>query len=133
MAHRFYPGRDDGNLVDAIVVGYLDFEPAKRRVLRLRLVSNGATCGRGTLDVAVRSVPGPPVVPYAGGRSTSTSPGSLASGGGSERSGIIASEGSRSSGWPSSQYPPSMRSSLLSSLETRETLPLEFTMSAGIS
>src|SRR6185312_2163463 len=60
MAHRFYPGREDGNVVDATVVGYLDFEPATGRVLRLRLVTDRATYGNGTLDVAVRSVPGPP-------------------------------------------------------------------------
>jgi hypothetical protein len=57
MSHRFYPGRDDGNMVDAAVVGYLDFEPATRRVLRLRLVTDGASYGKGTLDVAVRSIP----------------------------------------------------------------------------
>jgi hypothetical protein len=57
MSHRFYPGREDGNMVDATVVGYLDFEPATRRVRRLRLVTDEATYGTGTLEVAVRSVP----------------------------------------------------------------------------
>jgi hypothetical protein len=57
MTHRFYPGRKDSNIVDATVVGYLDFEPATRRVHRLRLVTDRATYGTGTLDVAVRSVP----------------------------------------------------------------------------
>ena len=56
MTHRFYPCREDGNIVDATVVGYLDFEPATRRVRRLRLVTDRASYGRGTLDVAVRSL-----------------------------------------------------------------------------
>jgi hypothetical protein len=57
MTHRFYPRREDGHVVDAPVVGYLDFEPATRRVRRLRLVTDGACYGSGGLDVAVRSVP----------------------------------------------------------------------------
>jgi hypothetical protein len=57
MTHRFYPGREDGNIVDATVLGYLEFEPAARRVRRLRLVTERASYGKGTLDVAVRSVP----------------------------------------------------------------------------
>jgi hypothetical protein len=57
MTHDFYPGREDGNVVDAPVVGYLDFEPATRRVRRLRLVTDGASYRTGPLDVAVRSVP----------------------------------------------------------------------------
>jgi hypothetical protein len=57
MTHPFYPGRRDGNIVDATVVGYLDFEPATRRLRRLRLVTGRASYGTGTLDVAVRSVP----------------------------------------------------------------------------
>jgi hypothetical protein len=44
-------------MVDAPVVGYVDFEPATRRVIRLRLVTDGASYGKGTLEVAVRSVP----------------------------------------------------------------------------
>jgi hypothetical protein len=57
MTHRFYPGREDGNLVDATVVGYVDFEPVTRRVRRLRLVTERASYGTGTLEVAVSSVP----------------------------------------------------------------------------
>jgi hypothetical protein len=56
MTHRFYPGRSDHNTVDATVVGYLDFETGTRRVRQLRLVTDRATYGAGTLDVAVRSV-----------------------------------------------------------------------------
>jgi hypothetical protein len=57
MTHQFYPGRKDGNKVDAHAVGYLDFEPATHRVHRLRLVTDRASYAAGTLDVAVRSVP----------------------------------------------------------------------------
>jgi hypothetical protein len=57
MTHPFYPGRPDGNVVDASVIGYLDFEPTTRRVLRLRMVSERGTYGSGTLEVAVRSQP----------------------------------------------------------------------------
>jgi hypothetical protein len=57
MTHRFYPGREDRNMVDATVVGYIDFEPATSRVIRLRLVTDGASYGKGTMDVAVRSLP----------------------------------------------------------------------------
>jgi hypothetical protein len=57
MTHQFYPGRKDGNIVDAHAVGYVDFDPATRRVERLRLLTDRASYGTGTLDVAVRSVP----------------------------------------------------------------------------
>jgi hypothetical protein len=57
LTHRFCPGREDGNIVDAMVVAYLEFEPARRWVRRLRLVTERASYGKGTLDVAVRSVP----------------------------------------------------------------------------
>jgi hypothetical protein len=57
MTHRFYPGREDGNVVRANVVGWLEFEPATGRVRRLLLATDGATYGKGTLDVAVHSVP----------------------------------------------------------------------------
>jgi hypothetical protein len=57
MSHRFYPGREDGNMVDATVIGYLDFEPATRLVRRLRLVTDEGSYGKGALEVAVRSVP----------------------------------------------------------------------------
>jgi hypothetical protein len=57
MTHPFYPGREDGNVVRARVVGLLEFELTTRRIRRLRLVTDGATYGQGGLDVAVRSVP----------------------------------------------------------------------------
>jgi hypothetical protein len=56
MTHPFYPGRPDGNTVDASVIGYADFDAATRRIRRLRLVTDRATYGTGTLDVAVRSI-----------------------------------------------------------------------------
>jgi hypothetical protein len=57
MTHPFYPGRADGNVVEATVVGYLDFETATRQVRRMRLVTDRASYGSGRLEVAVRSVP----------------------------------------------------------------------------
>jgi hypothetical protein len=57
MSHRFYPGREDGNVVRARIVGSLEFEPATGLVRRLLLVTDGASYGKGGLDVAVRSVP----------------------------------------------------------------------------
>jgi hypothetical protein len=56
MSHSFYPGRADGNVVQADIVGYIDFEPRAGRVRRIRLATEGATYGTGKLDVAVRSV-----------------------------------------------------------------------------
>ena len=57
MTHRFYPGREDDNVVKAEVVGILEFEPATGHVRRFLLVTDEASYGKGSLDVAVRSVP----------------------------------------------------------------------------
>jgi hypothetical protein len=57
MTHRFYPGKKDDNMVEATAVGYFEFEPALHHVRRFRLVTDRATYGNGTLEVAVRSVP----------------------------------------------------------------------------
>ena len=57
MTHPFYPGRADENVVDATVVGYLDFETGTRQVRRMRLVTDRASYGTGKLEVVVRSVP----------------------------------------------------------------------------
>ncbi|CAN5906456.1 hypothetical protein BH23PLA1_BH23PLA1_02620 [soil metagenome] len=57
MTHPFYPGREDGNVVEARIVGLLDFEPGSRQVRRFLLTTDGATYGKGTLDVALRSIP----------------------------------------------------------------------------
>ena len=60
LKHNFYPGRDDGRLVEAAVTGYVDFEPAvggtPGRVRSLRLVTGKATYGPGTISVSVRSM-----------------------------------------------------------------------------
>jgi hypothetical protein len=57
MSHRFYPGREDSNVVRAKVIGSLEFEPATGIVRRFLLVTDGASYGKGGIDVAVRSVP----------------------------------------------------------------------------
>jgi hypothetical protein len=57
MKHTFYPHREDNNVVEATLVGYLDFDPAKHRILMLRLVTDPATYGGGTFGVALRSTP----------------------------------------------------------------------------
>jgi len=58
LKHAFYPGRDDGRVVDATAVGYMDLEPARAggggKVRKLRLATQKATYGPGTIDVAVR-------------------------------------------------------------------------------
>lgn len=56
LRHDFYPGKDDGRVVDAVLLGYLDFTSDLRSVLVLRLVTERATYGPGTVDVAARSV-----------------------------------------------------------------------------
>jgi len=57
MKHTFYPHREDNNVVEATLVGYLDFDPAKIRIRTLRLVTDPATYGGGTFGVALRSTP----------------------------------------------------------------------------
>jgi hypothetical protein len=56
MSHRFYPGKEDNNVVTAKVVGSLEFEPASGIVRRFLLVTDQATYGSGGLEVAVRSI-----------------------------------------------------------------------------
>jgi hypothetical protein len=56
MKHSFYH-REDGKEVVAGLVGYLEFEPARRHIRRLRLVTEEARYGGGTFGVAIRSVP----------------------------------------------------------------------------
>jgi hypothetical protein len=57
MKHTFYPHREDNNMVEAALVGYLDFDPAKERVRAMRVVTDPATYGGGTFGVALRSTP----------------------------------------------------------------------------
>ena len=58
MKHTFYH-KDDGNFVDATLVGILEFEPATARIRSLRLVTSQAVYGtnKTVFGVALRSVP----------------------------------------------------------------------------
>jgi hypothetical protein len=60
IAHAFYPGRPDGQYAEAAVVGYVDFDPAGRRIRALKLVTDEASYGGDTrregFGVAARSV-----------------------------------------------------------------------------
>lgn len=56
MAHSFYH-KDDGKHVEATVIGFLEFEPARQRINSLQLVTDEATYGGGKFAVALRSVP----------------------------------------------------------------------------
>jgi hypothetical protein len=54
MRHDFYH-KPDGKVVEAGLLGHLEFEPATGKVLSLRLVTDGATYGGGKFGVAARS------------------------------------------------------------------------------
>jgi hypothetical protein len=54
MRHNFYH-KDDGNVVVASLLGYLDFEPSTGKVRTLRLATPSARYGGGSFGVAVRS------------------------------------------------------------------------------
>src|SRR2546429_1126636 len=54
MQHSFYH-REDGKVVEATVVGFMDFELPTRRIRSLQLVTDKASYGGGTFAVAVRS------------------------------------------------------------------------------
>jgi hypothetical protein len=56
MVHSFYPGRDSGEVVEAKLLGFMDFSPAERRIQRLRLVTENATYKDEWFDAALRSV-----------------------------------------------------------------------------
>lgn len=61
MEHSFYPGRGSGDgvppdLVDARLLGFMDFNPAERSIQRLRLVTEKATYKDEYFDAALRSV-----------------------------------------------------------------------------
>jgi hypothetical protein len=59
MKHTFYPGKEDKNFVEAILVGYIDFEVDKPCIHTLRLITDKATYGGESrrFGVAVRSLP----------------------------------------------------------------------------
>lgn len=45
MKHAFYPGRDDDNVVNATIIGLIEFDPAKPHIDALQIVTDGATYG----------------------------------------------------------------------------------------
>jgi hypothetical protein len=55
MQHSFYH-KEDGKVVEATVVGFIDFEPASRTIRSFQVVTDQATYGGGTFGVAVRSL-----------------------------------------------------------------------------
>jgi hypothetical protein len=54
MAHSFYH-KQDGKMVEATVVGFIDFEVANQRITSLQLVTDQATYGGGKFAVALRA------------------------------------------------------------------------------
>lgn len=58
MQHPFYH-QETPDMVDATVVGYLEFRPGGRRVQTLKLATDRATYMKRNFDVGVRSVAGP--------------------------------------------------------------------------
>lgn len=56
MRHWFYH-KEDRNVVEATLAGYLDIDPKTRAVRSLRLVTQSATYGGGHFGVAIRSLP----------------------------------------------------------------------------
>jgi hypothetical protein len=45
IKHAFYPGRPDGQYAESTVAGYVDFDPAGRRIREFKLVTDEATYG----------------------------------------------------------------------------------------
>ncbi|HMC65593.1 MAG TPA: hypothetical protein VKI65_11700 [Gemmataceae bacterium] len=56
LKHTFYPDRDDNNVANATVLGYVDFDESGKKVQSLRLVTDQATYGQHKFSVALRSV-----------------------------------------------------------------------------
>jgi hypothetical protein len=57
IRHKFYPHHEDRNVAEAAVLGYLEFDPVKKTIRSLRLVTDQATYGGHRYTVAVRLVP----------------------------------------------------------------------------
>ena len=55
MHHSFYH-QEDGKIVEATVIGYLDYDLAAQRITSLQLITEKATYGGGKFAVALRSV-----------------------------------------------------------------------------
>lgn len=56
MKHPFYH-KDDDNVVDATIVGILDYDQATKKIRSLQLATDKANYGRTTFGVVVRSEP----------------------------------------------------------------------------
>ena len=54
MEHGFYH-KPDGKFVEATVVGFIDFDPARKELHSLRLVTDEATYGGGKFAIGLRS------------------------------------------------------------------------------
>jgi len=54
MEHSFYH-KPDGKFVEAAMVGFVDFDPATKEILSLRLVTDEASYGGGKFAIALRS------------------------------------------------------------------------------
>ncbi len=59
MKHSFYPHREDDKVVEATLLGYLDFNQNRSQILGLRLITDRATYGGASthFGAALRSVP----------------------------------------------------------------------------
>ena len=62
MKHAFYPRKDDKNMVEATLLGYVEFQQDKPRISALRLVTEKATYGGAEqqFGAALRLVPARP-------------------------------------------------------------------------
>jgi hypothetical protein len=57
LHHSFYPGREDKEaIVDASIVGYLDFDADSRKITALSMATDKAVYGKTPIGVAVRLV-----------------------------------------------------------------------------
>jgi hypothetical protein len=57
MKRTFYPNREDDNLAEAVLTGFIDYDLKQRRIARLRLVTEQATYGGYAFGAALRSIP----------------------------------------------------------------------------
>ncbi len=56
MKRTFAPSRQDNNFVNAILVGFMEFEPGKQRIRRLRLVTQKAVYAQEEFAAGLRSL-----------------------------------------------------------------------------
>ena len=54
MGHDFYH-KPDGKVVETGLLGYVEFDPTKKRIRAFRLVTDEAKYGGGRFGVAIRS------------------------------------------------------------------------------